>query len=205
MAKKSNKKNLVLIVLIIALLGLAVGYAAFSDVLTISGTANVASNVTFDVFFDATSAVASYQGCTASVQREADGNGDANDKLTVTVANLQYPGAGAQIKAVVKNNSSVPVKITGLSSPTNITGNSSAIKITGLNNIATDTASQTIAAGGSCEIYFTVEWDPEFTDLNSLDTTDTAGFSFSVGINFEQSSDVLNVTPKNAINFVAGS
>ena len=40
--KKSNKrnKNLVIILLTILLLALAVGYAAFSDVLTISGTAN---------------------------------------------------------------------------------------------------------------------------------------------------------------------
>lgn len=201
MAKKSSKKNLVLVVLIIALLGLAVGYAAFSDVLTISGTANVASDVTFNVYFAETSAVASYQGCTANVTRQADSNGDANDKLVVTITDLAYPGAGAQIKAVVKNDSSVPVKVTGLTSPTNITGNGSAIKITGLSNIATDSGDTTIAAnGGTCEIYFTVEWDSEVTEVTAADET---GFSFEVGINYEQASTVLDVTPKNAINFVA--
>ena len=40
MKRRSKNQNTVIIVLIVLLLLLAVGYAAFSDVLTISGTAN---------------------------------------------------------------------------------------------------------------------------------------------------------------------
>ena len=198
-AKKESKKFLI-VLLIVLLLALAVGYAAFSDVLTISGTSNVDPNAEFDVHFKNTSAVVTSEGCTASVSLGADAQNDANDKLTVTVANLAYPGAGAQIKAVVENSSTVPVKVKQLTTQTNLTGDGNAIKITGLNSIATDSGTTTIDAnGGTCEIYFTVEWDSNVTEVNATDTT---GITFEVGIEYEQATAVLNVTPKNVVNFV---
>ena len=203
MAKQESKKKYVLAVVIVLLLALAVGYAAFSDILTITGTANVAQNADFDVHFKETSAVVASVGCTASVSRGADDQGDANDKLTVTVSDLAYPGAGEYIKAVVENSSSVPVKVKQLTTQTNLTGNGGAIKITGLNSIATDSGDTTIAAnGGTCEIYFTVEWDSNVTTISAADR---AGFTFEVGIEYEQATAVLEVTPKNAVNFVGAS
>ena len=44
---KNKKRNYVIVVLVVLLLALAVGYAAFSDTLTISGTANAKG--TFDM------------------------------------------------------------------------------------------------------------------------------------------------------------
>ena len=201
MAKNEGKKKYVVALVIVLLIALAVGYAAFSDILTITGTANVSSSAGFDVHFKNTSAVVEQVGCTASVALGADSNNDANDKLTVTVTDLEYPGAGAYIKAVVENSSSVPVKVKQLTTQTNLTGNGSAIKITGLNSIATDSGSTEIEAnGGTCEIYFTVEWDPSVTTLTA---GDTSGVTFEVGIEYEQATAVLNVTPKNTVNFVA--
>ena len=45
--KNNSKKNYFIVMLIVLLLALAVGYAAFSDTLTISGTANASG--TFDL------------------------------------------------------------------------------------------------------------------------------------------------------------
>ena len=200
MAKESKKKYVVALIIVL-LLALAVGYAAFSDILTITGTSNVDPNASFDVHFKNTSAIVTSTGCTASVLLGSDAQGDANDKLTVTVANLQYPGAGALVKAVVENSSSVPVKVKQLTTTTNLTGDGNAIKITGLNSIATDSGNTTIDAnGGTCEIFFTVEWDSEVTNVTTADTT---GITFEVGIEYEQATAVLNVEARNAVNFVA--
>ena len=203
MAKEGSKKKYVVALIIVLVLALAIGYAAFSDVLTISGTANVSSTAGFDVHFKNTSAVVNEVGCSASVALGTDEDGDANDKLTVTVSDLEYPGAGARIKAVVENSSSVPVKVKQLTTETNLTGNGKAIKITGLNSIATDSGATEIPAnGGTCEIYFTVEWDSSVT---TIDPADVSGMTFEVGIEYEQATAVLNVTPKNEVVFVTGS
>ncbi len=185
--KNNSKKNYFIVMLIVLLLALAVGYAAFSDTLTISGTANASG--TFDLQFDSASLVTSTGIDTANsgVSISADKN-----TLTVTVKDLGYPGAGAQFHAVIKNVGTVPAKVKAVN-PTNITGNGNAIKITGLSAI---TASHPqIAANGTCAIDFTVEWDPTVT---TLDTTkdgeggSVANLSFELEIEYEQ--DTTNFT-----------
>lgn len=189
--KKENKKKLVLALLIVLLLALAVGYAAFSDVLNISGTAKIASNTSFDLQFTSASTVVHSEGCTATVTPGADTNGDANDKLTVSVQNLAYPGAGAQIKAVIKNFGSMPAKLTSLA-PTNIAGNTNAIKITGLEGYV---ANEVIQPGASCEVTFTVYWDSTVTTLdNTKAGEDGNNFEFSLGLTYEQFTTAITLT-----------
>lgn len=189
--KQENKKKFVLALLIILLLALAVGYAAFTDVLTISGTAKIASDVSFDLQFTSDSGAENTQGCTASAVPAADGS-DANDKLVVSVQDLAYPGAGAQIRAVIKNVGTVPAKLTGLTPTTPITGNTNAIKIEGLNGYATG---EVIQPNATCTVVFTVYWDPEITTLNTqLGGENGSNFEFTLGLTYEQETTPVTVT-----------
>ena len=198
MTRKESKKKYVVAVLIVLLLALAVGYAAFSDVLNISGTANIKSNVSFDLQFTNASGVVDSHGCTATAAPTADTNGDANDKLLVSVADLAYPGAGAQIRAVIQNMGSMPAKLTGLT-PTDIAGNTNAIKIIGLDQYV---ANEIIQPGGTCTVVFTVEWDPTVNNLNNtLAGENGSDFSFNLELTYEQ--ETTNITVVNTHTDVA--
>lgn len=185
--KKESKKKYFIVVLIVLLLALAIGYAAFSDTLTISGTANASGS--FDVQFESASVVSAVGVDTT--RTTATISGDKNT-LTVVCKDLAYQGAGAQFHAVIKNVGTIPAKITSVT-PTNITGNGHAIKISGLETI---TASHpTLQAQGTCAIDFTVTWDP---DVATLDPTKdgeggaTADCSFALEIKYEQDTTAFN-------------
>lgn len=190
--KNSNKKSkkYLIILLVVFLLALAIGYAAFTDILTIDGTANAKGS--FDLIF-ASAEVTEKVGVnetetTASISTD-------QDTLTVTVKDIAYPGAGATITAQIENVGTIPAKIKSVT-PTDITGDS-IIKIEGLDAITT--AHETIPAGGTCEITFTVQWDPESTtELTAAELASEEGheLSFDLEIEYEQDTDAnLTGTP----------
>lgn len=165
--KKSNKKYLI-ILLIVFLLALAIGYAAWTDTLTITGTAT--ANGKFDLVF-ANEEVVKAVGCTADAALSEE-----DDKLTVTVTDLAYPGAGAQFHVDIVNNSTVPAQITAVN-PTGLDG-SDHIKITGLDVIAT--SHPQLAVGGTCSVDFTVEWPEDVeTAANNESHTFTLEIEYS--------------------------
>src|SRR5574344_2014873 len=182
MKKTMNQKGrkYLIIVLIVLLLALAVGYAAFSDTLHITGTAN--ANGTFDMqFFSATvdsKVGVNADGTTATIS--ADKN-----TLTVAVKDLAYPGAGAQFTTVIKNAGSIPAKINKVTA-TGITG-STNIKIKGLDAITV--AHPTIAAGKTCTLTFTVEWDANST--TELTAEEKAGITFNLDIEYTQDTSAI--------------
>lgn len=173
--KGSNrkKKNYLVVLLIVFLLALAVGYAAFSDTLLIDGTAS--ANGTFDMIFESCTVTGKVGVTTAEGVISDD-----KDTLTVTVTDLAYPGAGAQFDVVIKNNGTIPAKIKSVN-PVGIEG-STNIKITGLDAITT--AHPSIAANGTCNLSFTVEWDAESTA--ELTEEEKAGIDFDLEIEYEQ-------------------
>ncbi|MBO5478399.1 MAG: hypothetical protein J6A04_01575 [Clostridia bacterium] len=184
---KSNKKYLILL-LIVFLLALAIGYAAFSDILTISGTAN--ANGTFDLEFQ-NAVVDSAVGCNTT-ETKATISAD-KDTLNVVVKDLAYPGAGAQFTVDIVNVGNIPAKITKLT-PTNLTG-SDSIKISGLDAITT--SHPTIAAGGKCTVTFTVEWDANSTA--ELTDEEKSGIAFGLEIEYSQdTTDIFNGTPAHS-------
>ena len=183
---KSNKKYLI-ILLVVFLLALAVGYAAFTDTLTISGTAN--ANGTFDVEFQ-NAVVDSTVGCNAT-ETTATIAAD-KDTLNVVVKDLAYPGAGAQFTVDIVNVGTIPAKVTAVT-PTNIEG-STNIKISGLDAITTD--HKTLAAGEKCTLTFTVEWDANSTA--ELTEEEKAGISFGLDIEYSQdTTDLFQGTPSH--------
>lgn len=176
-SRKSNKKYLI-ILLIVFILALAIGYAAFTDVLQISGTAN--ANGTFDLEFQNAS-IASTIGCDdvgTTVEISED-----KDTLTVNVQDLAYPGAGAQISFDIVNVGSIPARISQVT--TNGLEGSDHIKIEGLDVL--EQSHPTIAANGTCSVSFTVQWDPEAT--TELTEEEKSGISFSVEVEYTQDTN----------------
>lgn len=170
---KTKSRGYLVAVLVLFLLALAAGYAAFSDTLTITGTAN--ANGTFDV---------SFESCTASKKvgvASAEGVlSNENDTLTITVEDLGYPGAGAQFDVVIKNNGSVPAVIKSVTAE-GITGSDNII-IKGLDVISE--SHEEIAAGGTCSFSFTVEWDA--ASDGELTDEEKTGISFNLVAEYEQ-------------------
>ena len=183
-----SKKSTILVIFLVLLLALAIGYAAFSDRLTISGTANASGK--FDLEFTDASGLVTAKGVDTDATK-ATVSADKNT-LDVTVKDLSYPGAGAQFKAVIKNVGTVPAKVKAVT-PTNITGKD-AIKITGLDVITT--SHPTIDVNGTCEINFTVEWDAT-KDLTNPDGDDV---SFSLVIDYEQDTEAFSGTASHSDN-----
>ena len=162
----------------ILLLALAVGYAAFSDTLTISGTANAKG--TFDLEFQ-NPVVDSTVGCnvagtTATVSTD-------KNTLDVAVKDLAYPGAGAQFTVDIVNVGSIPAKVTSVT-PVGLSG-SENIKISGLDQITTD--HPVVEAGDKCTLTFTVEWDEESSA--ELTEAEKEGVAFSLEVEYTQSTD----------------
>ena len=193
MSNNGNKKYLMILLLVLAF-SLAVGYAVFSDTLTITGTANAKGS--FDVNFISADIVDS-EGINVS-ESVVDITG-TDDTLEVVIKDLAYPGAGAQIQAVIKNEGTVPAKVVSVT-PTNIDGNGNAIKLTGLDAITT--SHKTLAAGETCTIDFVVSWD---SSVGTLDTSvdgenDTTDFNFGLIIDYEQDTTAFSGTASHSDN-----
>ena len=178
--KKSNKKNYVAIVLIVLLLALAVGYEAFSQTLTITGTATASGN--WDVKF--TTADITNSIVTGTTANKADIASDGKS-ITVTV-NLATPGDGANIHTVITNAGNVVAKlktdgfkVTG----TGFTEESTGVYKNGaiLVKVPEVTADHTIAASETKTFDFSVEWDPSVTNLATSQTA-----TFTITFDYEQ-------------------
>jgi hypothetical protein len=176
--KKSKKSNYLIVALVVLLLALAVGYAAFSQTLTITGTATAKGswNVHFDNF------VAPSDDTTSKLNT-------ANTELTISTA-LTQPGDSKEYTVDVVNEGSMTAELTGFTiastdstatvSETGGTITLGAIKVTISPVSATGT---TLAAETGSQTYtITVEWP------SSYDTTASVNdeLNFSVTLEYAQ-------------------
>lgn len=179
---KKSKKNYVIIGLLVLLIAIAVGYAAFQTVLNISGTAT--GTATWNVRFtsaqllNSTGAVDVNHG---SVSISADG-------LTVdaTGITLDYPGDGVKLRVVISNLGSLDAKLSA------ITVNKTGLANTDINvTEAVPVQNEVIHPNGTCTSEYFVQWDPSSTK------TSTIG-SFSVSFTYDQDTDTINITPSHS-------
>jgi len=172
-----SKKNYVVIVLAVALLTLAVGYAAFSQNLTISGTATGTTN--WDVKFTSATMSDANHG-TASF---------TDDAVTVT-GKLGFPGDGFTVESVITNAGSLPAKLTSLTL-TDANGNEfSSDDITvEIPEIATD-GSEVVAANANCPVTISVKW-------NEDSEVETVSADFKVNFTYEQDTTAVTVSPSH--------
>ena len=112
-----NRRNVVVAFMLVAVMLLSIGYAALTDTLDITGSADVnqsAAEEAFneDIYFSA--AVANQTGNTASV------NSDNNDKASFTAKTLKGAGDKATFTFVITNDGDVDAEVTPkISSNTN--------------------------------------------------------------------------------------
>ena len=180
---KKSKKNYVLVALIVILLALAVGYAAFTQQLQIIGTAKAKGD--WNIHF---------ANPTISVTPQETGVNDAvlsenNHKLTVNVK-LTHPGDSKTVTVDIVNEGSVDAKLTGFTidakdgSSTTISESGGAytygaIKMT-LQKLSTG---DLLAATTGTKTYtMTFEWPSDYASTTVYDTA-----TFTITFDYEQS------------------
>ena len=168
---KKSKKNSITIALIVLLLALAVGYAAFTSNLVINGT--VAGSGKWDVKFDSVTLV--------DENMEAD-----STHGTVTLSEDKHPGDGVMIQAIVKNTGSIDALLESFE----ITGTDDAdIEIT--KNAAMVEGQTLLANGGSCVAQFAIKWKADSTKT-ALGTKE-----FKITYNYTQKAQEVNLNPQH--------
>lgn len=114
-----NRKRVVVSFLLVAVMLMSVGYAALTDVLDITGSADVnksAAENAYNAKIYFTGAVANQTGNTASV------NADNNDKASFTANTLQGAGDTATFTFTITNDGDLDATVTpSISSNTNET------------------------------------------------------------------------------------
>ena len=168
-----KKQSIAIIGVIAFVLAVAVGYALFSEKLTIDGTAT--ANGDFDVEFTSvgTPTCSGFSGtCEAATLGTI-----SNDKntLTITVNKLQYPGAYVEIPVTVTNKGSIPAVLKSIEETGLTTDASVKVSYTGL----TELKDQEVAQNGTQNFTVKVMWDE-----NS--NTSSENVKFTIKLNYEQ-------------------
>ena len=96
-----NKKRNMLIAIITLLLVVSVGYAIFSDTLTINGTATAKGDFKMEILNATVTKEVGSSGATTNVIS----NGEA---LEINIPRLEYPGAYVEVTYNIKNNGTIP-------------------------------------------------------------------------------------------------
>ena len=179
---KKSKKNYVAIVLVVLLVAMAVGYAAFSGSISVSGTANASGK--WDVKFTQADITQSIVTGTTTNTATVQGEGESID---VSV-NLATPGDGATITAKIANKGDYDAKLTGFT----VTGDGFEDQGAGVwkngailvkvPEVETDGSDVISATSGTKTFTFTVEWDSTVTELEG----DTETANFTITFNYEQ-------------------
>ena len=168
---RTKNKNILLVILLIAVMGMAVGYAALSQQLVISGTANITTE--WDVHIK--SIIASSSNSSTGAQDKS------TPSFTATSAtfdvNLGYPGSSASYIVTVENSGTINAmidEVTGIE-----VANSqepSAIKYS-----INATSKDELLAGTEKEYIVTVSWDENVTQI-----TDTKTKTATITLNYVQ-------------------
>lgn len=100
----AKTKNILLIILIVAIIGMAIGYAALAQLLTINGTANISASWDIKITDITEGALNGAVSKTAAVV--------AGDKLSASFdVDLQYPGASATYLVTVQNAGTINARL----------------------------------------------------------------------------------------------
>lgn len=179
---KKSKMNYAIIALVVVLLAIAIGYAAFSATLIVNGTAT--GTGTWDVHFK------------SAALKDSSGNTDSKhgsvvltDAKTVTATvNLAYPGDAVVLEVVVENSGNIPAKLTSFDID-GVTLDDPDLEVTQAESGPTD--DETLAAGGTCTAQFLVKWRTSSTVASLGDRT------FTITYEYAQDTTEVNYTPQH--------
>lgn len=187
-AKKMKKH--IIVAFICLLLCISVGYASFAETLEILGTAE--GTAVWDVRFTSGGIVS--EGNIIPNTGIIDNNSDVRT-LTIELIGenqLKYPGDVKRVRAVIKNNSSMPVKRENFTivNPDNddITFNCINLNGNAINSGSSYGSGETLAAGESCIYEFEIGWDANSTETSVSGT-------YSITFDYVQNISVGNSEP----------
>ena len=151
---KTKNKNLLLVILLIAVVGMAIGYAALSQQLVINGTANITTE--WDVHI---------KNITASAGNATTGAQDKTPpSFTATSAtfdvDLAYPGASATYTVTVENGGTIAAKLQ------EVTGVDTANAAYTIDAQANDS----LGSKSTKDYTVTVTWDKQATEIPNTKT-----------------------------------
>lgn len=165
-----NKTKILIVALIVLLLALAIGYAAYSQRLTVEGRADASGN--FEVAFTGGSIHTPDHGSVSI-------NPNDSSKMSVSVK-LSYPGDGCTVTAYIKNNGNVPAKLTGFHLYNK--GATTAFSNSDIEVLVQDSsANEVLAVGESTTKSFNVKWKKD-------STVEKASAEFDIALDFEQAT-----------------
>lgn len=168
MSTRKSNKNIILLILLLVIVGMAVGYAALSQALVINGTANITTewkilftNIEEGTLTGAESKTApSYTATTATFD-----------------VNLLYPGASAEYIVTVANQGSINAKLTSVDGIE--TANAAAP--TDIKYTIDAQANDTLNANTTKTYKVTVTWDAASTTIPETKTK-----TATITLNYEQ-------------------
>lgn len=154
-----NSKNIMIVALLISVVALAIGYAAFATTLTINGNATVNSNWQVEII----SITPSYSAGASEATHTP-----AYPTFTTTTASfdtvLTEPGDYATYTVVVKNKGSITAKFNGITPADFTTLNSTAPSVINYSVTTKPAANATLAPNAEATFVFRVEYDPNTTN-----------------------------------------
>ena len=169
---KTKKKNYALVILFILLIGISVGYAAFAQQLTITGTANANGNFNLQFTKAVIEPNVGAEGSTAVPSA-------AKDNLSINM-NLEYPGAGAVVTATITNTGTIAAELKDVV----FTGNDDEdIQVT----FDQAVVGEVIEPGNTKDIFITVKW-------NESSTATSKKLNFTATLDYAQSTTNFEIT-----------
>ncbi len=168
MSTKKNNKTLILVILLLVIVGMAVGYAALSQVIQINGTANITAQ--WKIMF-------------TNIEEGKMNGAETNTEpsYTATTANfdvnLLYPGASAQYLVTVENKGSIDAELINIDgieaanaeTPTDITYSINAKE------------NDPLPSGSKKDYIVTVQWDADATEIPESKTK-----TATITLNYQQ-------------------
>lgn len=183
--KRSKKRNYAIIVLIVLLIAIAVGYAAFSSELTINGSADTTAD--WEVVFSSAALLDSNNDAAASSYGTAAVDSNDATQINATV-HLAYPGDAVKLRAVITNSGNLDAKITSINVDTSDLDSDIIITPTALGSAGLPTANEVLAVGASCTCEFVIQWVPESTAAS-------ADGDFTITFTYSQNDGEITITP----------
>ena len=186
----NSRTGLVTVVtgLIVVIIGITIAYAALSTSLSITTNKITQSSLSWDVGFTGTSATASVGG-TGNTERSCGQASISTTAVTVADTKLSKPDDSCTYTLSIKNNGTIPAKITAIN-PTQPSGTSCSVASGGelvcgniTYKLASDTSgtllttNTTLSVNQTKTVYLIVKYTG--TSVNST-TINQTGASFSV-------------------------
>ncbi len=168
-----KKQNIAIIGVVAFILAVAVGYALFSETLTVNGTATAKGD--FDVEFTSVGEITKVGYTEQTAGTEIATISSDKNTLTVTVNKLDYPGAYVEIPVTITNKGSIDAKLKNINE-TGLTETDRAVKVTYSGVAASDTK---IKQNETQSMTIKVEWDK---DVNKS----AENVTFQIQLDYEQ-------------------